>query len=125
METLTITRKRAFASALMPFWIIVSRESRQAFMEAHGMDTPLGKHDALGQPVQRITVEELDQTGIRINNGQTVEVTVEDGEAFLFVSTMDGSLSDEIRIDAMKGNALVITVRGGFKTISYPHLEEL
>ena len=130
MKTLTITRKRKFASALMPFWIIVSRETRQAFMDAHGIESPLGTHDALGQPVPRIAVEELDQIGIRnknirISNGQTIEVPVEDDAVSLFVSTMDGSLSNEIRPDTMTGRTLVITVRGGFTTVSYPYLEEL
>ena len=109
----------------MPFWIIVSQETRQAFMDAHGIESPLGTHDALGQPVPRIAVEELDQIGIRISNGQTIEVTVEDDAVSLFVSTMDGSLSNEIRPDTMTGRTLVITVRGGFTTVSYPYLEEL
>lgn len=125
MKTITITRKRKFASALMPFWIIVSRETRQAFMDAHGIESPLGTHDALGQPVPRIAVEELDQIGIRISNGQTIEVPVEDDAVSLFVSTMDGSLSNEIRPDTMTGRMLVITVRGGLTTVSYPYLEEL
>lgn len=49
---------------------------------------------AEGMPISRITVEELDRIGTRINNGQIKEISAADDVNNLFVSTMNGCLSN-------------------------------
>ena len=79
-------------------------------------------HDKWGQPISRIEVSELDQIGIRIKNGQIMEVPVQEDTVSIFVITFSGSISNELLIDETK-NTITITTKGGFKTVSYPHIE--
>ena len=109
----------------MPYWIIAGF-SKDIFMEKYNFDRDLREMDAEGRPVPGITVEELDRIGIRIKNGQTKEISVADDIHNLFVSTMDGCLSNEIDVDnCLKTNEGQITIytKGGFKNLSYPVIE--
>ena len=79
-------------------------------------------HDEFGQPVSRIEVSELDQIGIRIKNGQIIEVPVQEDTVSIFVIAFGGSISNELLIEQIK-DTVTITTKGGFKTVSYPHIE--
>ena len=82
MKSIIVTRKRSFASALMPYWIVFSKIPKTSFLQSHGFVGDLCDHDKWGQPISRIEVSELE--------------------------TRD---------------TLTITTKGGFKTVSYPHIE--
>lgn len=120
IDHLVITRKKSFFSALMPYWIIVSEQPKSVFLQRHNMEKDLGGHDALGQPVERIRMEELDEIGVRIENGKTVNIPLSENAAHLFASTMDGSLSNEIVIADLAKPEITMITKGGFRTVSYP-----
>lgn len=125
MKRLIVLRKKMFAGSLLPYWIIAG-VSKDVFMEKYNFDRDLCEMNAEGQPVSRITIEELDRIGIRINSGQIKEISVADHINSLFISTMDGCLSNEIDVDVcLKTNEGQITIytKGGFKTLSYPVVE--
>lgn len=109
----------------MPYWIIAGF-SKDIFMKEYGLDGDLCEMSANGWPVSRISIEELDRIGIRINNGQIKEILIADDINNLFVSTMDGCLSNEINVDdCLQTNEGQITIntKGGFKQLSYPVVE--
>ena len=122
MKSIIVIRKRSFASALMPYWIVFSKIPKNSFLQSHGFVGDLCDHDKWGQPISRIEVSELDQIGIRIKNGQIMEVLVQDDTVSIFVITVDGSISNELLIDEIKGT-LTIKTKGGIKTVSFPHIE--
>lgn len=122
MRKLIILRKKAFAGSLLPYWIITGF-SKENFVEKYNFNGDLCEMSAEGIPVPRIMIEELDRIGIRINSGQIKEISVVDDIHHLFVSTMDGCLSNEINVDdCLKTNEGQITIntKGGFKNLSYP-----
>ena len=122
MKSIKVIRKRSFASALMPYWIVVSKLTKNAFLQSHGMAGDLCDYDKFGQPVSRIEVSELDQIGIRIKNGQILKVPVQEDTVSVFVIAVGGSISNELLIEEIK-DTITITTKGGFKTVSYPHIE--
>ena len=122
MKSIKIIRKRSFASALMPYWIVFSKIPKTSFLQSHGFVGDLCDHDKWGKPISRIEVSELDQIGIRIKNGQIMEVPVQDDTVSIFVITVGGSISNELLIDEIN-DTLTIKTKGGFKTVSYPHIE--
>ena len=122
MKSIKIIRKRSFASALMPYWIVFSKIPKTSFLQSHGFVGDLCDHDKWGQPISRIEVSELDQIGIRIKNGQIIEVPVQDDTVSIFVITVSGSISNELLIDEIN-DTLTIKTKGGFKTVSYPYIE--
>ena len=123
MREITVRRKRALAGILMPYWIIVWDRPKTEFMEQHGMNGDHGKMDPLGWPESRITIEALDNAGIRISSGGEVKIAVPETACEVFVSTMDGNLSNAVSVRELAGCDLLITTRGGLKEPSYPHLE--
>ena len=125
MKKIFVLRKKAFAGSLLPYWIIVGI-SKASFMQNYDIDGDLCDMDTWGNAVSRIDIEELDKIGTRINNGQVIELPVEDDVSSLFVITMDGCLSNEIDIDdCLKTNEkqAIIKTKGGFKKLSYPVVE--
>lgn len=122
MKSIKVIRKRSFASALMPYWIVFSEIPKNSFLQSHGFVGDLCDHDKFGQPVSRIEVSELDQIGIRIKNGQIIEVPVQEDTVSIFVIAFGGSISNELLIEQIK-DTVTITTKGGFKTVSYPHIE--
>ncbi|MBQ6592467.1 MAG: hypothetical protein IJH98_06205, partial [Solobacterium sp.] len=94
---------------------------KDAFMQEHGFTDDLCEMADSGYAVPRITVEELDSVGARINNGQTVELEVPKEIDELFVSTMDGCLSN--RVSFVDGQQITITTAGGFRRLPYPVVE--
>lgn len=122
MKSIKVIRKRSFASALMPYWIVVSKITKNSFLQSHGFVEDLCDHDKFGQPISRIEVSELDQIGIRIKNGQILEVPVQEDTVSIFVIAVGGSISNEVLLNETK-DSITITTKGGFKTVSYPHIE--
>ncbi len=108
----------------MPFWIIPSEITKEEFMGKYGLTGDLCGHTEAGLPIARLDMNLPDRIGIRIGNGETVKITLDEQVQTIFACTMDGSLSNEIRIRDMKGSHLIITAKGGFRTVSYPFLEE-
>ena len=119
MKRITVTRKKKLASAMMPYWIIAG-PTKEAFMEAHGFKGDLCEMADSGFAVSRISVEELDRIGIRISNGQSAELELPDDVRTLFVSTMDGCLSNEVIVE---GEEFVISTTGGFRKLPCPVIE--
>ena len=122
-KALVVTRKKKFASALMPYWIITG-VSKRDFMEQYGMKEDLCQHSESGHPISRIDASILDNIGTRIRNGETLKLELEETVACVFASTMDGSLSNEIILDNSPIKHLTLTTKGGFATVSYPVLEQ-
>ena len=122
MKSIKVIRKRSFASALMPYWIVVSKITKNSFLQSHGFAGDLCDHDKFGQPISRIEVSELDQIGIRIKNGQILEVPVQEDTVSIFVIAVGGSISNEVLLNETI-DSITITTKGGFKTVSYPHIE--
>ena len=124
MEKITVTRKKKFAGAVMPYWII-TRVSKAEFCAQYGLDGDKCEQSESGFPVPRIDMSVLDETGTRIGNGETVCIELKDGEESLFVSTMDGCLSNEVRIEDYRqaGLQINVTTKGGFKTLPHPVVE--
>ena len=123
MDIVRITRKRSLASALMPYWVIVSDTGKKAFLQAHYLAGDICEHDRLGRPESRIDISELDGAGIRISNGQSLEIALPDDAVSVFACAIGGSLSNELLKEDIKGKEILITTKGGFNTVSYPHLE--
>lgn len=125
MKKLIVLRKKVFAGSLLPYWVIVGFH-KDVFMRKHNFDGDLCEMSAEGRPISRITVEELDRIGIRIKNGQVKEILVTDDTHNLFVSSMDGCLSNEMNVDEClktKEGRITINTKGGFKNLSYPVIE--
>lgn len=127
MKRLIVTRKKKFASSLMPYWVIPG--SKQAFKAQFGIYEDIGKNDLLGQPVQRIDPAVLDANGARIKNGEQIVLDLADNICTVFASTMTGSLSNEVYlqggqfVDGVETYYLNMTTKGGMKTVSYPWFE--
>ena len=124
MNVLTVTREKKFASALMPYWIITCM-SKDEFCSRYGLEgDSCGQSDS-GFPIPRIDKNVLDEIGTRIKNGETIDLDLKEGEESMFVSTMDGYLSNEVRIEDYRasGMKVTITTRGGFKVLPHPVIE--
>lgn len=124
MKKVIVKRTKKFSGALVPYWVIVGT-SKEVFSRRYGFDGDICKMYPNGFPISRIEVSELDRIGTRIDNGQTLEIEIADDVTNLFVSTMDGSLSNEIDIDEYitAEKNIIINTKGGFRTIPYPVIE--
>jgi len=124
MKKIKVTRKKKFTGALMPYWIIVN-ERKSIFMNDYALNGDICDITSSGVPVARISIEELDCLGTRIMNGQTIEMELNNDISTMFISTMDGTLSNEINIDEFVAfeKPIVINTKGGFKNLSYPVIE--
>lgn len=123
VKTIIITRKRSLASAIVPFWIIASKESKKQFMDNHNWQGELCEHNKNGQPMSRIDIAELDNLGVRIASGQTIAIGIPNDTVSVFACTKDGSLSNEIMPNEITESRLTIITKGGFRTVSYPSIE--
>ncbi len=124
MKKIVITRKKKFAGAMMPYWIVYQK-TKAEFMSEFGLEGDACNMSEAGFPIARLDVEELDRIGTRIMNGQTIELELADDISGLFVSTMDGYLSNEINADEYISSekTVVIDSKGGFKDLSHPVIE--
>ena len=123
MKTVIVYRKKKFASAWMPYWLITCI-SKKEFMMRCGLQGDLCTHTVMGQPVSRVDIGVLDALGTWIENGKTIELHLEDDVCTIFASTMDGSLSNEVILEDTGTQHLTLTTRGGFRTVSYPYFEQ-
>ena len=124
MNKIVITRKKKFAGAMMPYWIVYQK-TKAEFMSEFGLEGDACNMSEAGFPIARLDAEELDRIGTRIMNGQTIELELADDISGLFVSTMDGYLSNEINADEYISSekTVVINTKGGFKDLSHPVIE--
>lgn len=120
MRILKIRRIKKFASALMPYWIVAY--SQQQFKDAFGMKENLSCiiDNFTGQPYKRADFNP-DDFGVRIKNGQILELKIEDDVRSFFVMTYEGLLSNEIILnpDYHEYNFDIVT-KGGWRFPSYP-----
>ncbi|MCM1006713.1 MAG: hypothetical protein NC485_02095 [Ruminococcus flavefaciens] len=127
MQKIVIKRKRKFASALLPYWVITNINKKE-FMCKYNLDGDLCKFNVMGQAIPRIEISILDSIGVRISNGQTVEIELDDEVETIFASTMDGCLSNEIKLKDFSINEqsyeIFLSTKGGFKNLSYPYFEQ-
>jgi hypothetical protein len=121
MAQITIIREKKFAGALMPYWVITGM-TKAALQTQYGLQGDFCEAYR-GMPVSRLTPEILDSIGVRIANGETK--TIECGKS-IFISTMDGTFSNEILTEWETENGvypkLLIQTKGGFIRQSYPVL---
>lgn len=103
MKKIVITRKKKFAGAMMPYWIVYQK-TKAEFMSEFGLEGDACNMSEAGFPIARLDVEELDRIGTRIMNGQTVEL----------------ELTDEY---INSGKSVTINTKGGFKELSHPVIE--
>ena len=103
----------------MPYWIIAS--DREAFMKQHGLESGQYEQSEAGFPISRIRMDVLDQAGMRIRNGETITLELEEPLTHLFASTMDGCLSNEVIVT--ENCILTLTTKGGWRTVSRPWFE--
>lgn len=125
MRKIQIKRKWKFASATIPFWIIPSYITKAEFMKRYDLDGDLCKYGIWGESERRLDVMTLDDIGVRVASGKTIELDINEGIKSLFVSTAWGSISNEISVQDIKGNRLCITTKGGLTTVSYPYIFEI
>ena len=124
MKNIKVIRKKKFAGAVMPYWII-AHKAKTDFKAEFGLEGDACDMSMAGFPVSRIDMHILDSIGTRILNGQTIELELEDEVKTIFASTMDGYLSNEINVDEYiaSGKQVVINTKGGFKNIPHPVIE--
>ncbi|MCM1132943.1 MAG: hypothetical protein NC340_05685 [Ruminococcus flavefaciens] len=102
MRILKIRRIKKFASCLMPYWIIGG-----SVQTIKGNYIP-EKHSP-------------DDLGIRIMNGQSLEIELDDDVNTFFVMNADGLTSEEITLNPERTEySFCITTKGGFRVPSYP-----
>ena len=130
MKTITIRRKKKLGNALMPYWIITGM-TKDAFKQAFHLPGDLVRRDQAGMPISRLgsslddAVRILDALGTRIANGKTLVIEAEPTVQSVFAVSIDGVISNEIPIGNVEKYNLLLTPKGGWKTVSYPFLEEI
>lgn len=123
MKRLIVHRKKKFASALMPYWIVIGTDKR-TFMEKYNLAGDLCEA-SLGQPISRISPEILKKYH-SIENGDCVQIELDDDINSAFAITFDGNLSNEIILnngveaDGVTVFNYYLTTKGGFWKMSYP-----
>ncbi len=124
MKNIQVTRKKKLANAIVPYWIM-THKNKTEFMSEYELKGDACKMSMLGGPVSRLDMQVLDRFGIRIMNGQSIELELPDEITTLFVSTMHGYLSNEINIDKYiaSGDSVVINTNGGFINLPHPVIE--
>ena len=121
-----MTRKKKFANALMPYWVITCM-SKADFCSRYGLSGDECEMGSEGLPISRADTSVLDGLGTRIGNGETIALELADSDVSLFVSTIDGYLSNEVMLEPYwsTGCKITLTTEGGFKTLPHPVVEGL
>lgn len=115
-------RKKKFANVLMPYWVITCM-SKAEFCSRYGLSGDECEMGSGGLPVSRSDASVLDGIGTRIGNGETISIELGAGDVSLFVSTIDGYLSNEVLLESYWSTVTISTV-GGFKTLPHPVVED-
>lgn len=119
---LIINRKKKFASAAVPFFIILSN-SKEEFLIKHRL--PKDNNCELTWQGHAIPRADFDPSeyGIPIKNGETLELEILEEINSVFAMTYEGLLSNEIVLDnSQKSAQITITAKGGWSKPSYPVL---
>ena len=124
MWFITFTRNESLFSSLVPYWIILSNKNKEEFMKEHQLVGDLCKHDKKGRIISRISLDTLNQIGIPISNGETKSILISNDITSIFLITTDGSLSNENKVKEMSALEIIISTKGGWKTVSYPFIKE-
>lgn len=121
-----MTRKKKLANALMPYWVITCM-SKAEFCARYGLSGDECEMGTEGLPVSRVSASVLDGIGTRIGPGETVSIELSESDSSLFVSTIDGYLSNEVLLESYwsTGCKITLTTEGGFKTLPHPVVEGL
>ena len=93
------------------------RHQEGCFCGGHGLNGDMCGQSDSGFPIPRVDMRILDEAGTRIGTGETIRLDVEDDCASLFVSTMDGCLSNEISLASTESEggscSVTLTTRCG------------
>ncbi len=118
MKILQLNRKKKFAGALLPYWIII-KISKAEFLEMTQKS-----HDVSDQTVEDgYSFIDYNSFGVPIKNGKTIEVEIADNINSFFVTNGVGGISDEIIIDVNDVEfSYQIDTKGGFKNASFPYV---
>ena len=121
MRKLIIHRKKKFVAMAVPFWIVTG-VSKADFMRKFGIEDDITcKLDRYGHPVKRFEFEP-DAYGVPIMNGKTLELEIGEQVKTVFAVTAEGLLSKEVVLnDKMTVFEMELSVKGGWRTPSYPY----
>lgn len=128
MKRLIIHRKKKFPSALMPYWIVTETD-KKTFMEKYNLVGDLCQTSISGQPISRIAPKILKKYH-SIENGESLQIELNDSIDTVFAITLDGNLSNEIilndgvKIDGITVFNYTLTTKGGFLKTCYPWFVE-
>ena len=122
MKKLVIYRKKQFASALMPYWVVMTI-SKSEFMERFQLTDDISCCiDEYGQPVPRMEFNPQEY-GVPISIGKTLELEINESIKSVFAVTMSGLVSNEIILNSQSASyQILVETKGGWKTPSYPRL---
>lgn len=129
MKKVIIKRKRKFALALLTYWII-TRVSKEEFVAKFNLVKDKYASDNNSSTMTKINISatDLDKIGVKISNGQTLELYMYDNVETIFVTTIDGRVTDEIVLDDFLTDEgdykICLSTKGGFKNISYPYFKK-
>ena len=97
MRKIIVRRKRQFAAALVPYWIVVGLP-RAAFMEKYHLSDDTSCRMAGAYPLPRMDFDPQ-AYGQPILNGKTLEIEADDDATTVFAVTAEGLLSNELTLD--------------------------
>lgn len=121
MRKLIIHRKKKFTAMAIPFWIVTDI-TKADFMNKFGIVDDIScKLDCSGHPVKRFEFNP-DDYGTPIRNGETLELDIKKQVSTVFAITLEGLLSKEVVLnEKMQVYELELSVKGGWRTPSYPY----
>ena len=124
MRKIIVRRKRQFAAALVPYWIVVGLP-RAAFMEKYHLSDDTSCRMAGAYPLPRMDFDPQ-AYGQPILNGKTLEIEADDDATTVFAVTAEGLLSNELTLGEKEPSCRVlVTTKGGWKTPPYPALTKM
>lgn len=133
MIKLVIKRERKLASALLPYWVVTG-VSKEDLMYKYNMrkdkyriNEETGNYYSQEGYEERIKVHGFGNAGVKILNGQTVELELDDTVQTVFACTVDGYLTDEIRLSdywIKDGHyEICLSTKGGLNNSSVPYFK--
>ena len=123
MRKIIVRRKRQFAAALVPYWIVVGLP-RAAFMEKYHLSDDTSCRMAGAYPLPRMDFDPQ-AYGQPILNGKTLEIEADDDATTVFAVTAEGLLSNELTLDEKEPSCRVlVTTKGGWKRRRIPRSQK-
>lgn len=118
MKTLNIKREKSFVCSQMYYWVIL-KYSRDELTERFPQNSHVNQ---IGIPAAPDGFNP-NEYGTPIENGQEIIFEIDDTVNSVFAVTVDGILSNEIKIDPLAAQVQVtILTKGGWKTAGHPYL---